>query len=812
MTDQKIKLIIEAINQTDAAFNGLKRHLKDSQVDTDTLNAKSRNLTGSIMGLAASFVSVAAALKAIQAAASAGITYLAKIETSALGIAAAFMTGGKYIDATSGKALAAQDALTAAQGDSKKIIEDLQYANLQTIATLDELINAYQVTLPVALAKGFNRQQVKDFTVAMVQAAGAIGLQMNQLSEETRSLLTGAIDPRTSRIATVLGLRNEDINKFKGDANGLFNFLMDKLAAYRAAGDESQKTWAGLWSNFKDIINQSLGKAFEPLFAALKEELKSIADYIVTIDDKSKKIKWNPEFLDGINAFRDGVRNVIAEVYRLGMLLDKIGGSFTGIMHELSFEQLRGGDRWAKANDEYRKRYMRSEKALMDMALRSDGWKPVTPEFNKKLLTASPQEKKKYQYFQTEVGEEDQFTKQQLRYYRENGQKKDAKWEGNTPKPDEDKDAKKARKAAEVEAAEFDALRNYDKEGSQHEKMTAMMMDSSAMFNKMEMEHRQSEMDELTKSSEYKQTVLQAEHTNALSLNNELAEEEIANSENRLNSYRTMYDGMKGERGRYYQYMLESLEEQRKIHEQHTGNKIAADKWYTEQKKKLDEELILSGDNLFGGMKLGWESWLKEAGESGRAGFDLIKKAINGAADALADFVMTGKADFKSLTNSIVRDLIRIEIQKAITWVAGGGKSDTSGKSGLVGTAVSLIGNWLLSANGNVFDGGHLVKYALGGIVNRPTVFPMANGAGLMGEAGPEAIMPLKRGADGKLGLAGSGGGGIHIGNLTIVGLDTQSFADVCKRNPAAVITPMVEALKSNSSLRYLMQDLLGES
>jgi hypothetical protein len=59
-----------------------------------------------------------------------------------------------------------------------------------------------------------------------------------------------------------------------------------------------------------------------------------------------------------------------------------------------------------------------------------------------------------------------------------------------------------------------------------------------------------------------------------------------------------------------------------------------------------------------------------------------------------------------------------------------------------------------VSAKGNAFDRGQLIPMALGGIVTRPTLFPMARGMGLMGEAGPEAVMPLKRGSDGKLGVA----------------------------------------------------------
>lgn len=72
----------------------------------------------------------------------------------------------------------------------------------------------------------------------------------------------------------------------------------------------------------------------------------------------------------------------------------------------------------------------------------------------------------------------------------------------------------------------------------------------------------------------------------------------------------------------------------------------------------------------------------------------------------------------------------------------------------------------IFSANGNVFNQGmHVKAYADGGVVNRATAFPMRGGVGIMGEAGPEAIMPLKRGKNGKLGvqMENSGGGAVTI-------------------------------------------------
>jgi phage-related minor tail protein len=73
-------------------------------------------------------------------------------------------------------------------------------------------------------------------------------------------------------------------------------------------------------------------------------------------------------------------------------------------------------------------------------------------------------------------------------------------------------------------------------------------------------------------------------------------------------------------------------------------------------------------------------------------------------------------------------------------------------------------------ARGGVFRGGNVVPFASGGIFNRPTLFPMARGYGLMGEAGPEAVMPLKRGRDGRLGVEASGGGVSFSPTINIIG------------------------------------------
>jgi lambda family phage tail tape measure protein len=156
--------------------------------------------------------------------------------------------------------------------------------------------------------------------------------------------------------------------------------------------------------------------------------------------------------------------------------------------------------------------------------------------------------------------------------------------------------------------------------------------------------------------------------------------------------------------------------------------------------------------------------------------------------DALIEFVTTGKLNFKDLAGSIIKDMIRIEIQRSLSPILSGlGKAAISiignafggGGGGAVDPSSYAAGNEYAAAvaNGGVFSNGNLTAFAKGGVVGGPTTFPMAQGGiGLMGEAGPEAVMPLKRGSDGKLGIASSGGGSGDVAvSITINDNRTQT-------------------------------------
>ena len=142
------------------------------------------------------------------------------------------------------------------------------------------------------------------------------------------------------------------------------------------------------------------------------------------------------------------------------------------------------------------------------------------------------------------------------------------------------------------------------------------------------------------------------------------------------------------------------------------------------------------------------QSAYKSATDLGTSLSSVAVNGVNGIADAFTELALTGKASFADLTRSILADLTKIFMRMAVfeflNFAFPGLKLKTN-------------------AVGNVYAQNGIQKFAMGGVVNKPTIFPFANGTGLMGEAGPEAIMPLQRAANGKLGVIASGGGTTNV-------------------------------------------------
>ena len=190
-----------------------------------------------------------------------------------------------------------------------------------------------------------------------------------------------------------------------------------------------------------------------------------------------------------------------------------------------------------------------------------------------------------------------------------------------------------------------------------------------------------------------------------------------------------------------------------------TGAQKAAD-----AVKAVDDKMSMAG-NWTIGAKLALDSYADRARDVASQTQAAFSNAFDGMENSLTQFVMTGKLNFKDLANSIIEDMIRIQIRQSMSSMLSGALSGLLGRSGPAAPIVdgTATGVGPLQAKGGAWLSGAQL-FATGAaftnsIVSRPTAFAHAAGLGVMGEAGPEAIMPLTRDGSGRLGVRSAGGG-----------------------------------------------------
>ena len=164
---------------------------------------------------------------------------------------------------------------------------------------------------------------------------------------------------------------------------------------------------------------------------------------------------------------------------------------------------------------------------------------------------------------------------------------------------------------------------------------------------------------------------------------------------------------------------------------------------YYEKSDKLAQDWTVGAGDA-------WNNYMDQTGNVAKQTQSLFENAFKGSEDALTNFVKTGKLSVKDLADSIISDLIRIQVREALVSTISSAKSSEVGKSLIAyfSKTQAMGGAWAngmqMFANGGAFTNQ---------VVATPTAFAHSGGLGLMGEAGPEAIMPLTRAADGSLGV-----------------------------------------------------------
>jgi hypothetical protein len=163
---------------------------------------------------------------------------------------------------------------------------------------------------------------------------------------------------------------------------------------------------------------------------------------------------------------------------------------------------------------------------------------------------------------------------------------------------------------------------------------------------------------------------------------------------------------------------------------------------------------------------------LTEAQQRNKDILDGIAGSIGGALKSSFDVIINGTKDWAGSLREIAGNLLKSIADQLLQIM-------------VIAPIVEAISS-IKFAKGGVFEGGSVTPFAKGGVVSKPTVFPFANGIGLMGEAGPEAIMPLRRGPNGRLGVEATNGGGATTINVSVDAKGSNVQGDSGKGNQLA--------------------------
>lgn len=188
---------------------------------------------------------------------------------------------------------------------------------------------------------------------------------------------------------------------------------------------------------------------------------------------------------------------------------------------------------------------------------------------------------------------------------------------------------------------------------------------------------------------------------------------------------------------------------------------------YLEERLNDQQDYYAKADalrsNWNAGLQEGLTNWADSATDYASQAADAVVSTMDGLVSNISDALAGNVVDWRNWGSSILQEVSKILMNAAIVNGLKSLSKSMSGTGGWLGTVGDWLSGAVANAKGGVYTSANLSAYS-NTIVDTPTYFAFAKGAGLMGEAGPEAIMPLTRAADGSLGVRAignvNGGGG----------------------------------------------------
>lgn len=307
VAETKVRILLQD------AMTGPLRNIRGDLIKTNTAASQLSKTFKSYAGIGASLAAGATGIYSLYDKVGEvfgkAATFNQSMETNTIGMAG-ILTSMTQIN---GQQLEWNDAMKM----SSVIIERLNNDALKTSATTEELVTTFRALLGPGLGAGMNIEQIQKFTTVGVNAVKSLGLEGRQLVQELRDLVQGGIQPASSTLATALGLKDKDIKEAKNSAEGLYSFLMKRIAGFEQAALATPKTLAGLRAQIDEGLTRGIASGIQPVLNEYKR---------VLLDVKNELITLNSDGEYGLNnKFADSIREASNHVVNLYRGLEKVG-------------------------------------------------------------------------------------------------------------------------------------------------------------------------------------------------------------------------------------------------------------------------------------------------------------------------------------------------------------------------------------------------------------------------------------------------------------------------------------------------------
>jgi len=521
-----------------------------------------------------------------------------------------------------------------------------------------------------------NEKQIESFT----RISNALPLMtqgqeiMRQINTEIRGLMTGTNESTNMMLTTLKAIDpeiKEHLKTWRAEGTVL-EHVGELLVGFGPATEMLENQWQAVKSTIDTTATQILRGLMKPAYESIIESTKELNGWLV--NNKQEILDWG-------TSFRLVAISIEAEIMRLAMFIDRIGGTMTqmkmlasgpGMMLGLD-ASTKNFDAARIQNEVFEQRYKNTEKALERLALKYN----------------------ELEYSISAAGKAAAATSSAM----------PSPPKGRVAGPTEEEIEKAAREEDKKIKKAVDEIKRWEK--IMQEKSEAI--GSVALLNNQEyiskfapaepqtgdvfLKKYLADVEKLEKAEQEKSEML-----GQMAMVDQKAAESSA--KDRADAYRTMYSDMKGQEKEYYVVQLNALNKERQNYENLTGDKVTADKWYLDQKKKLDQDLALSSNKFFKGIEVGYDRMLDDQMTWAKGGLAIFNSFAKGGQSTISNVLFDGiKGELKSFEDywdSFFDGLLRTftdTVAEMATQQAS--KAAVSGLASIGGWAGGVAVDWL---------------------------------------------------------------------------------------------------------------------